>query len=200
MAKKTKSRQFAPPALGSTPVEAQISAELYHQAKLVGLQVFLEVTLPLAPNSARYLRADAIVVHRGEIVCVIETKRGRRKPAYGVRRVALDNQAAAYQSLTKHFGRPHFWLKSTDEIPPLICEIQRLIYRGIAGELGSKKIAGELQGNSPASFLNEEVRSYRGKTAEFPRNSASLPNQEEEGRLQGNSPTVKNPGELRNGL
>jgi hypothetical protein len=69
------------PLLPVDPSEATIQAELYHQARLAGLRVALELVIVLPTYMAKYppartkLRADLALFHGGLVVGLVEVKK-----------------------------------------------------------------------------------------------------------------------------
>jgi len=58
--------------------EADVAAEFYHCIQEYGLQVKMEASLPSDVHRSGFMRADAVIFDRGEIVCAVEFKAYRK--------------------------------------------------------------------------------------------------------------------------
>jgi hypothetical protein len=64
--------------------EANVAAEFYHQCKVKGLQVVLEVIMPSAHHRSRQFKVDCMVVNDdGFPFCAVEFKQAGKEPGKG---------------------------------------------------------------------------------------------------------------------
>lgn len=101
--------------------EASLLAELYHRGRLKGLDMHLEVFVPSIVHRSRKMRADVVVVKKGNIVACVEGKTPRGKIGRDTR------QTRAYENLKIHHGIPTFWINSFAQIDSLVAQLVDLV-------------------------------------------------------------------------
>lgn len=107
--------------------EADLLGEFYYQARLAGLDVFLEVYLPSEIHRSGQMRVDAVVVDGDQIVCCVEAKREGREITTGTR------QMRAYTWLERTHRIPTIWINGVSGLASVVADIKGLINRlGVA--------------------------------------------------------------------
>lgn len=103
--------------------EADMLGEFYHQAKIAGLEVYLEVYMPSMEHRSGEMRVDAIVVDGDEIVCCVEVKRPGRI-------IRTDGrQTRAYTKLERDHRIQTIWINDFAGIPAVVASIRRLLVK-----------------------------------------------------------------------
>lgn len=104
----------------TTPTERTVVAELYHQARVAGLQPTLEVSFEMPErlrtysDSPRVFRADLGIVHNSHIVALVEAK--PTKPKIPPKTASVVGEAALYHAI----GLPWRYCLGMDEIPEVV--------------------------------------------------------------------------------
>lgn len=111
--------------------EADLVAEFFHQARLAGLEVYLEVYLPSTMHRSGQMRVDAIVVSGDEVICCVEAKAHDRPMTFGTRQ---DN---AYRSLEYNHRIQTIWINNFAGIPAVVASIAQLVNREDAARKAS---------------------------------------------------------------
>ena len=101
--------------------EADLVGEFYFQARLAGLEVYLEVKLPSTVHRSGEMRVDAVVVNGDEIICCVELKRTGKKLSAGTR------QTQAYRSLEYNHRIQTVWINDRAGIPVIVQSIVELM-------------------------------------------------------------------------
>jgi hypothetical protein len=107
--------------------EADLLAEFYHQCRLKGLTLRMEVSLPSKVHQrSKKTRVDIAVILGNRIIALVEGKTPGKVTGKNSR------QTRAYAEIEKEHGIPVFWLNRYDQINGLI-EKLRLILLGRGG-------------------------------------------------------------------
>jgi len=104
---------------GTSDSEADLLSEFYHQCKLAGLCIRMEVFVPSTLHRSKRLRADCAIYRHGRIFALIEGKTPGAKIGGNTR------QKHAYNTVLRDYGIKTYWLNGMDQIEPLVRKLVR---------------------------------------------------------------------------